>query len=458
MRVAHLIGPELEALLKEAPSEISEIVHDVHPEDLSDLVEEWSPGATAELFRRLPATYSAQVFGRIEEDLQLEVFNELGIKAMTAIALEMDSDERADFISGLPDILSERLLASITRADPEVAEDVEELTRWPEESAGALMTTDFVAVTEGLTVQQAIEELRICAREAESIDSVYVVDEHERLIGVAPLRALLLNRGTTQISEVMRQNIISVLPTLDQEEVARILGKYDFDAIPVLSDEGILLGIITADDVIDVLAEEHEEDVQKMGAIEPIEDGYSQTTFTVFLKKRAPWLVVLFFGGFLSTQALQSYQTTLGTLTELSFYLPLIISSGGNSGSQSSTLVIRALAVGDVVVSDWWRVLLRELGQGLVLGGMLGALGIARSFITGADLHFTILVATTIVAVVTLGCVIGGMTPIVLHRLKLDPATSSNPFIATMVDAAGIIIYMSLARVIMAEALVAAGG
>jgi magnesium transporter len=251
------------------------------------------------------------------------------------------------------------------------------------------------------------------------------------------------------VSEVMARNPKSVPPELDQEEVARVLAKYDLSTLAVVAEGGSLIGVITADDVLDVLTEEQSEDVHKMGAVEPIRDGYFDTRFQTFLRKRAPWLVVLFFGGFMTTYAMRSFAAELAAVTTLSYYLPLLIAAGGNSGAQSSTLIIRALAVGDVESADWWRVLWRETMQGLTLGGMLAVLGMSRAILAGDGAAFAILVGTTIILVVLAGCVIGAMIPLLLHRVRIDPATSSTPFIASLVDVMGILVYLSLAQVLL---------
>jgi magnesium transporter len=247
-----------------------------------------------------------------------------------------------------------------------------------------------------------------------------------------------------------------VPPELDQEEVAKVLAKYDLHTLPVVGGDRQMLGVITSDDILDVMVEEQAEDVQKMGAIAPIAEGYFDASVGVYIKKRAPWLLVLFIGGFFTTSALKAYDEVLGAVAQLAFYVPLLISAGGNSGSQSSTLVIRGLAVGDIAMRDWWRVLIRELVQGLVLGGLLATLGLIRVFVAGDGWGLAAVIGPTILFIVLMGCVVGGMLPILLHRVGLDPATSSNPFIATLVDVFGIVIYLSLARLLLGGVVAAA--
>jgi magnesium transporter len=453
MRLARLIGPELETLLRESPGEVRDLLEEIHPEDIADVIEDFDDERASELLTELPTDYAAQVFERLPEDRQGQLAAKMGVDSAALIATEMDADERADFFSALPPEVGAELLESLERVDPEAAEDVEELTRWPETSAGGLMTTDFIAVAPHLRVAEVIQEMRDRAAEAEAIDTVYVADDASHLKGYLTLRSLLLADPSERVLDVMYENVISVPPELDQEEVARTLAKYDMHVIPVVTDKGEILGVITSDDILDVMTEEQAEDVHKMGGIEPIREGYFDASFGVYIRKRLPWLLVLFVGGYFTKTAMQQFDHVLAAIVELSFYVPLLMAAGGNSGSQSSTLVIRGLAVGDIHASDWYRVLIREFGQGVVLGGLLAALGVLIGLLSGHSLAFAALIALTIVTIVVMGCVVGALLPLLLQRLGIDPATSSTPFIATLVDLFGILIYLGLARWLLADVL-----
>jgi magnesium transporter len=315
------------------------------------------------------------------------------------------------------------------------------------------MTTGFISIPANLLISDVITEVRRRADEAETIDVVYVVSEGERLLGVMSMRDLLMADSHQVVNEVMRRNIISVPPELDQEEAARKLAKYDLNTLPVVDDQGVLLGVITADDILDVLTEEQAEDVQKMGAVAPIPEGYFDASFVKYVQRRAPWLMILFVGSYFTASAMEQYDDVLSAVTQLAFYVPLLISTGGNSGSQSATLVIRGLAVGEIRPRDWWRVLLRELGQGLTLGLLLAVFGVLRVLLAGDGADFAALIAVVVVAIVTAGCVIGGMLPLLLHRLGVDPATSSSPFVATLSDVVGIVVYLGTARWLLLEVL-----
>lgn len=447
-------APDLRELLARPNHERLVGLGTLHPEDAADSLRPLEPDEAAALLSRMPADYAAQVFERLERDVQLSVADRLGTPRLARIAVEMDADDRADFLGELSEESAAVLIESLEHSAPDVVLDVRRLTVWPERSAGGLMTTDFVSVRPQCSIAQAIELLRESADDVENIDALFVEGADQTLLGVLPLRTMLLTDTDQRVATVMQRGCISVPPSWDQEAVARLLAKYDLTALPVVDEEsGRLLGVITADDVLDVLTEEQTEDVQKMAAVEPMRDGYFATRFSVFVRKRAPWLFILFFGGLLTTATLNAYESTLSGFTQLAFYLPLLISAGGNSGAQSSTLIIRGLAMGDVKAQDWSRVLRRELLQGVTLGTMLAAVGVARVLSTGESPTFALLIGLTIVGIVLLGCLVGSMTPLVLHRTGVDPATSSTPFIATVIDVVGILLYLNLAELLLRTVL-----
>ncbi len=317
------------------------------------------------------------------------------------------------------------------------------------------MTTDYISVPLELTVADVIERIRKVGDEAETVYYVYVVTDAHHLLGVVSLRDLLLSAPSARLAEVMTENVFAVPPDTDQEEVARAMAKYDFSALPVLDPSRKLLGVITVDDVIDVLTEEQTEDVQRLAAVEPIEDGYFQTGFWTFIRKRGPWLLALFISEFFTGTALRHYDEVIQAVAKLSYYVPLLISTGGNSGSQSASLIIRGLAVGDIKLGDWRRVFFREFGQGLVLGLMLASIGMLRVWMWGDGLGFMLTIGSTLVAIPLMGCTVGSMLPLLLRRLGVDPATSSTPFIATLIDVLGIMVYFNVAKVMLAEVIAA---
>jgi magnesium transporter len=456
VRVAVAMVPEVRQLLQEDPAELSALLEEIHEEDLADLLGLLDDAEAAAVLKSLKAEDAAPVFERLDEETQEALVEEMGVESIAPIVSEMAADERTDLIEALPDTVGDTLLETLERVDPEAAAEVEALAKWPEDSAGGLMTTDYISVGLDLTVADVIERIRAVGEDAETVYYVYIVDADHRLLGVVSLRDLLLATPSEKLSEVMTESVRSVGPETDQEEVARTMAKYDFTALPVLSSDRKLLGVITVDDVMDVLTQEQTEDVQRLAAVQPIEESYFRTGFWTFVRKRALWLAVLFVGEFFTGSALRSFDHVLAAVSTLSYYVPLLISTGGNSGAQSSTLIIRGLAVGDVKIGDWWRVLVRELGQGLVLGLFLALIGMARVWAWGDGVSFILTIGVTLVAIVLMGCVVGAMLPLLLRRVGLDPATSSTPFIASLVDVLGIILYFSVAQLLLADAIAAA--
>ncbi len=454
MRLASLLGPDIKQTLKEDPDALRDLLDELHAEDLADIISELEPDEAAELLARLPAEDAAPIFERLDEHEQGELVEQMPAESVAEIASEMSSDNRADLFSLLPEAVGEQLFEALQKFDPAAAQEVREIEKWPETSAGHLMTTDFVAVTPRMRVAEAMEIVRKRARERdEFVYTVYAIDE-DRLAGVASLRDLIIADADHQIVEVMRTNVISVPPTMDQEEVARRMAKYDLNVIPVVAEGGKLLGVITIDDIVDVLVQEQTEDVQRIGGVEPLDVPYFQTSILTFIRKRAGWLIVLFIEEFFTQTALRHYDPIMEAVKGALLYVPLLISAGGNSGSQSSTLVIRGLALSEIKLSDWWRILLREAGMGIVLGLIIAVIAMGRVMMyPDQSFLFALTIGTTVLFIIFAGCTVGSMLPIVLKRLGIDPATSSTPFIASLVDTMGVVIYAHVAMVVMRDVI-----
>jgi magnesium transporter len=459
MRLATLIGPDLKELLHEDPEQVRELLDELHAEDVADIVSELEPDDAAEFLARIPADEAAPIFERLEDHEQETIVELMPPESVVQIASEMASDERADLFSVLPEAVGDKLLEQLERVDPEAAEDVREIEKWPDTSAGHLMTRGYVSVTPDVTVSQAIGAVRVHAEaRSEPVYNVYAMDEAGALLGIASLRDLLLADPFAKLETILRTNVISVPPEMDQEEVARRMAKYDLNVMPVVDQAGHILGVITIDDIVDVLTAEQTEDVQKIGGVEPLDVPYFQTSFLSFIRKRGVWLVVLFLEEFFTQTALRYYDPVFEAIKGASYYVPLLISTGGNSGSQSSTLVIRGLALGEIKMKDWWRIFLREAGMGVVLGAFLGSIGFARVLMyRDQHINFAFTIAFTLVGIVTTGCTVGSMLPLILRRIGIDPATSSTPFIASLVDVLGIVIFVQVAKIVMASVLAHGG-
>ncbi len=446
-----LLLPDVAEALRTSPESVLELTDELHAADLAELAVELDPELALTLITTLPVETGARLLESLEPAKRLELFGHLAEQIRdraVAIAEAMAPDERADLFGELPEELRTALLGKMER---EESRDVRQLLAYPEGSAGSIMTTAFIAVAAELTVRQAIELVRTSAEEMETIYAAYAVDPNGVLVGVVSLRDLVIAKGERTILETMEPNVISLEAESDKGEAARLIAKYDLLALPVTDRAHRLVGIITVDDVVDLIQEEAGEDVQKLGGVAPLEGSYFETGFWEFVRKRATWLVVLFFGELLTGSAMHHYTGTFEKVAALMWFIPLIISSGGNAGSQSASLMIRGLAVGEVKPSDYLRVVSRELTMGLALGLALAVVGAARVLLWPDTRSFGFVgtVSLSIVGVVTLGAVVGGGFPLLLKRLGLDPAVSSTPFIASLVDVLGLVLYFEIARALL---------
>jgi len=442
--VAALIAPDILALLEESPNDVAAETEEMHAADLADVAEALPIEQVRTLLRVLPAERAADVLEYLDEELRSELLEQMTPAQAARLVSEMTPDDRVDALEELEEERAEEILAEIA---PEARRETEKLLTYAPDSAGGLMTTEFVQVPETLTVDEALASVRRIARAGrrEAMHAVYVTNEQGALRGVMSLRELLAAAEGTRMSDVAWEEVVSVPATTDRAEVARMTSEYDLVAVPVIDDAGRVIGVVTVDDVIDAIVEEQTEDVQKLGAVQPLEEPYFQAGFWSIARKRGGWLTLLFIEEMFTGTALRHYESTLAGALALTFFIPLIISSGGNSGSQSATLITRALAVGDVEMRDAVRVFMRELGQGLVLGAFLGAIGFGRALMWGNGPDLAWVVAITLLSVVITGTVVGAMLPLAFTKLGFDPAIASSPFVASLVDVAGIIIYFNVA-------------
>lgn len=442
--LAALLVPDILALLEESPGDVVAETEELHPANLADVAEALPREQLVQLMRLLPPARAADVLEYLDEELRAELLDALSTRQAAELVSQMTPDDRADALEDLEDERAEEILLEIPS---EARGETERLLAYEPDSAGGLMTTEFVSVPEDATVEAALENVRALARAGrrEAMDAIYATEPGGRLRGVFSLRELLAAPSGSRVSDIASQDVVSVLASADREEVARLTSKYDLVAVPVIDAQGRPLGVITVDDVIDAIEEEQTEDVQRLGAVEPLEAPYFQSSFWSIARKRFVWLLLLFITEMFTGTAMRHYEETLVNALALVFFVPLIVSSGGNSGSQSATLITRALAVGDVSLGDAWRVLRREIGQGLVLGALLAVIGYFGALVWGNGPTIALIVAFTLLAVVIAGMVVGAMLPLLLTRLGFDPALASSPFVASFVDVAGILIYFSVA-------------
>jgi magnesium transporter len=463
--VGKLLAPEIRGLIDARNfGALRELFSDWPPADVADVILDLPEDEQVIVFRVLPAAVAADLFEYIGIEEQQTLLRAMAHEQVGAILNEMSPDDRTALLEELPSAAARQLIRLLTPDERRVATA---LLGYPEYSVGRLMTPDFISVPEDWTVQQVLDYVREFGRDSETLNIIYVVDERGKLIDDVRIREFLLRPLATKVSEIRDQNFVALKVNDSQEEALNVFRKYDRAALPVVDSSGVLVGIVTSDDMLDVAEEEATEDIQKIGGMEALDEPYMRISLWKMVRKRAGWLVVLFLGEMLTATAMANYQDEIAKAVVLALFLPLIISSGGNSGSQASTLIIRAMALGEVTLRDWWRVASRELRAGLSLGAILGAIGAARvmiwSFIGEKYMHREIygphwpLVAATVgialVGVVLWGSLSGSMLPFVLRRVGADPATSSAPFVATLVDVTGLVIYFSIALLIMRGAM-----
>lgn len=441
-----LLFPEVLDILKSDPSELNELTEELHPADLADMVGRLEDDEVLVFFAALPVDRAADVAEYVEDSLRASLVTSLDPDRAARIVAAMNPDDRADVMA---DLEPEPAAAILSRIALPMRRETQALLAYEPNTAGGLMTTAFVALPQATRADHALALVRSQAQEKETIYSIYLIDQANRVVGVVSLRELLAAEPTSRLNEIMEDNVVSCRPDTDQEEVARLISRYDLLALPVLDDEDRLLGIVTVDDVIDVLVAEATEDVQKMSAIASIEEPYFVAGFWEMMRKRGGWLVLLFLGEMLTSTALKHYDAVFEQVAALVLFIPLIISAGGNAGSQSTTLITRSLATGEVKVNQIAQVFLREGLMGLALGMVLGLVGALRAIIFHMPPGVSVVVGLAVVAVVFNGCVVGSLAPLILKRAKLDPALMSAPFVASLCDVTGIVIYFTLARAIL---------
>ncbi len=423
--------------------------------DIVEALNQLEPQDAASVLGRLPAERAVELFEEQELNDQAGLITQIPEEQAKAVLNGLSADRATDIFQQLPPVDRTRLLSLLA---PENRGPIESLLIYPPNTAGALMTTEFVSVPSTWTIGQTLQHVRVVERTRETIYAIYVLDPYRRTLQqVVTLRRLVAGDPNASIVSVGRDPI-TTKPLVDREDVARIITKYDLLAVPVVDDKNHVLGIVTVDDIIDAIIEEGTEDVQKFGGVEAMDEPYLHIGFFEMIKKRAGWLSVLFLSEMLTASAMQHFSDELEKAVVLTLFIPLIMSSGGNSGSQATSLLIRSLALRDVKLSDWWRVILRELPMGLVLGAILGIIGTIRIAVwQEAGLfdygeHWRLIAATVagaLVGIVTFGSLVGAMLPFVLKRLGFDPASASAPFVATLVDVSGLVIYFTVALIFL---------
>jgi magnesium transporter len=446
--------PELrEMLAADDSQELREFCAAIHPAGTADFMDGLTPEESWRVLQHADPAVRGEIFHYFDHDKQLAILSSQDRQEIAELVANLAADDRVDLLNELDPAIVQELLAL---TPSEVRRDILRLSAYPEGTAGAVMTTDIVKLSEALTVRQGLAEVSRQAEDVETIYYLYIVDESDRLRGLVSARQLVsaMGKPDTTLGELMETELVTVDADATQEEAAQKVARYDLLAIPVVDEQHRLLGIITYDDVIDVVREEATRDAQQSAAVAPLDSGYLTTGLLELGWKRGVWLALLFFGGLLTAAALRTYDERLVMWPWLIFFIPLVISSGGNSGNQSATLVITALTTGDIKMADWLRVVRREFVVGLMLGGLLGCCGLAVFWLMGPEprtLQTAAVLPLTLVLVVLCGALTGSILPLIFQRLGLDPALMSNPFVAGIVDILGLLIYMNVALLLLSQ-------
>jgi magnesium transporter len=440
--------PELREMLELGDSEgLREFCTALHPARTAEFMEGLTAAESWTVLQTADPPTRVEIFGYLDPQKQIEIIETCDSESVSTLVADMPADDRVDLLNAVDEEVAQNLTSLVP---PDKRRDIQRLQAYPEGTAGAVMTTEVARLPESLTVRSALEELSRIAENLETIYYIYIVDDKNHLRGAVSARQLVthLNRPNMPITDLMERNLVTVEATDDQEAVAAKVADYDFLAIPVVDHEQHLVGIITHDDVIDVLQREATEDAYLAGAVGRLEEGYLSIPWFEFARHRAKWLAILFVGAMGTIFALRSYHATIERVAWLVFFLPLLVACGGNSGSQSATLIIRALATGEVTPALWLAVVWRELRTGLTLGLFLGSIAyvIASFMVSPTE---ALVIPITLVLVVTCSTLIGSLLPLLFARLGWDPALMSTPFVTVIIDILGIVIYMNVALLML---------
>jgi magnesium transporter len=465
--LGHLLKPECEELIRKKDWESLRVAfEEVDPPDIAEILEDLPPEDSGVIFRILPRAVAGVAFEYLPLDQQTEIVQTLGSEQLKNVLNDMAPDDRTRLFEELPAEVTKRALEQLSAEELKVART---LLGYPEDTAGRYMTPEYMALKPTMTAREAIEAIRKYGKGRETLNVLYILDEKSTLIADLRLSELVMADPEAKVGDLPSRQLVAIPATATKDEIIATFEKYDRVALPVVDSKGAMVGIITADDVLDVATAQATEDIQKMGGTEALDAPYMEIGAFEMLRKRGGWLSVLLIGEMLTTTAMTYFEGAIEKAVVLALFVPLIISSGGNSGSQATSIIIRALALRELELKDWWKVLMRELRSGLMLGVLLGTIGLARILSweglhslgvihTSYGEHYVLVaavVALSLIGVVLFGSVIGSMLPFVLRRLGFDPATASAPFVATLVDVTGIIIYFTFATLLLGSTMLA---
>ena len=453
--IGSLLQPELAELIRKREfNQLRQILSQFPPPDIAEILTDLSGDDKAILLRILPQQLATEVFEYLAVGDQEQLVHALGNEQVARILNDLPPDDRTALLEELPSAVTQKLLSLLSPEERKIAVD---LLGYPPGSIGRRMTPEYVAIQQNWSVAEVFEHLRREGAKHESLNQLYVVDERGRLVDFVRLRNVVISSPRTPVVEILENRNLALPATDDQETAVSAFKKYDVTILPVVDSRGVLVGVVTVDDVLDVVEQEATEDIQKLGGMEALDAPYLKISLASMIRKRAGWLAVLFVGEMFTATAMGYFEDEIAKAVVLALFVPLIISSGGNSGSQATSLIIRALAVRDITLRDWWRVMRREAVAGLALGCVLATIALARILLWPSKEkvygpHYLLVAATvacSLIGVVLFGSLAGSMLPFALRRLGFDPAAASAPFVATLVDVTGLVIYFTIAYQIL---------
>ncbi|MFO7447001.1 MAG: magnesium transporter [Ignavibacteriaceae bacterium] len=457
--LSQLLKPEITALIDERNlSTLKEILSDWSPADIAELMSELPENEQVIVFRLLNPELATETFEYLDFDSQMALLKAMGKEEVASILNEMSPDDRTALLEELPSSAAKQLIMLLSAEERKIAQS---LLGYPENSVGRLMTPNYLAVRPEWTMEETLKYIRENGEDSETLNIIYVVDGRGKLIDDVRIRDILLAPLEKRITDILDENFIALHVTDDQEIAVDVFKRYDRIALPVVDAFGVLIGIVTVDDMLDVAEEEATEDIHKLGGVAALDEPYATMPFFSMIKKRVVWLTLLFIAQTLTAIAMGYFKDELSRAVVLSIFIPLIISSGGNSGSQAATLVIRAMALGEITLKDWWMIMRREVMSGFFLGCILGVIGffqvlLLSNFIIELKASLGIIaliVGCSLIGIVLWGTLTGSMLPFLLKKVGLDPATSSAPLVATLVDVTGLVIYFSFAILLLSGSL-----
>ena len=438
---------EVQELIREREREgVAGLAERVGPAEWADLVPLLEPAEVAVLLQWLPDDEIPQLLEELPPSEAARILRTLAAPEAAHLLEDIDPDDAADIVEQLPGPHADEILV---RMRPSEAAEIRELSLYPRDSAGGIMTPAFVGVSRGATATEAIAAIRRLVDQAETVNYVYVVDDERRLLGVLSLYRLILSHASTPVSELMAPTTVRVRASADQEVAARLLTDRNLLAIPVVDDDDRLLGIITEDDVADVLQAEATEDIERLGGSQPLNVPYRSSSVLLLVRKRVLWLLLLFAAEAYTGSVLRDFQAELTQVVSLAFFIPLLIGTGGNMGSQTVTLIVRAMALGELSIRDIGWIVLKEMRVGLILGAVMAVVAFLRAWLLGVGTDIGIVVSLTILAISLWSATVAALLPLVLRQLRVDPAVVSAPLITTLVDGTGLIIYFEIARLVL---------